>query len=210
MMRILLLIPALVVALACEPINGLEGTGPGGGENGGGVDPEDIPWEEDSDGTEIWEEAFAWEPCASYVDPDGIAWPVPGATRFFAGDYDVNLEAGTFSGKEYWLLVANEHWKDTGEDDCQVVWTIEGDIGEPGCNACDFSTTVVANMNQAQSDCPNGLQSLESDWEASYDVIRLGDGSATLRFLESGNEIGDGWWSGDRVAWISEPACMWF
>ncbi len=200
----------LLLAAACEQ-NGLQGIDDTARDDTGTPDDTDVPWQQGSDGEEIWELTYEHEPCKEYIDSaDGMAYQIPGATRFFAGDYSLDEEDLTVSGKEYLLLVANPGWKDAGEDDCQVVWAISGTLEEGACPGCDYSFHLTAELNDSQSNCPAGFQDLESHFEVSYDVSLLSSGDSEFRFLDSGNLFGAGWWADERAAWISDPACYWF
>ena len=52
---------------------------------------------------------------------------VPGAAVYFSGTMVRN--GGTISGLEHAYFIANETWKDLGEDDCTVTISVSGSTG---------------------------------------------------------------------------------
>jgi len=169
----------------------------------------DAPWQEDVAAEDLWALAPAEARCEAYTDPDGVVWPIPGATSYFAGDYQVG-EDGNVRGKERWLLASNQAWRDEGEGDCMVTWAVTGTVGDPSCNSCDYSMSVQAQVIDGETDCPRGLIVGEETWAVDYDVSLLPDGRAQFRYLDSGNLLGEGYWEGARVTYLTESRCMWF
>lgn len=177
-----------------------------GNPDGDGSDA--APWEEGSDGSDIWDLVWKEDRCEGF---DGT--PVAGATSFFAGDFRVDQETGDAEGLEYWLLKANDRWQELDEEDCKVVWVVKAEVAEGSCNACDFDLIVEGTMNDALSNCPNGLQDLEAEWSERYAIIQLPDGSLIWHFVrEDGDvaEFADGFWDGTRFVFVTEPTCMFF
>jgi hypothetical protein len=134
---------------------------------------------------------------------------VAGAAVYFSGTMVRN--GGTISGLEHVFFVANEAWKDTGNDDCSINISISGSTGEPlGCPVCDISVELSATMIDSASDCPEGLQVDYESYFATYDVQQLDDGTANWFFHESGNQFATGTHTDSELQYLSDFQCQWY
>ena len=134
---------------------------------------------------------------------------IPGATRYFLGDYI--LDGGTVTGTERAVYLANDEWERLDGESCQIVWDMWGDVGgTASCATCDYSLSVSAMIVRSQTDCPDGLWVGDEDWSITYDVRLLGDGTARFYFATSGDEVGRGYHEGDEIGFTTDPACAWF
>ena len=140
-------------------------------------------------------------------DIDGT--DVPGAAVYFSGTMVRN--GGTISGLEHVYFIANETWKDLGEDDCTITISVSGSTGEPlGCAICDMSIDITATMIDSASDCPEGLQQDYESYIVSYDIQTLDDGTANWFFHESGNQFATGTHTDTELQYLSDPQCQWY
>jgi hypothetical protein len=135
--------------------------------------------------------------------------PIPGATSYFRGDFDIDGDVVT--GSEKWLLFANSSWQETGNDDCTIHWTILGTRDEPTqtCGSCDYSLSLAANVDVSLTDCPAGLWSSDQSFSTAYNV-KIVDGSAIFYFAGSGNELATGTGSNSAAAYLTEATCVYF
>ncbi len=164
----------------------------------------DTDTDADGDIPDYWEDLGAHEGCEDY---DG--YPVPGATGFFMGDFSISGEE--VSGHETWALFANQAWKDAGEDDCEILWSVSGTVGSPvACATCDLSLDLTAQVSPADSSCPEKLFEGEESFAVTYDVRVNSDGTTDFYYASSGNELG-GWYGNDhRVTYVTDGQCHWF
>lgn len=134
---------------------------------------------------------------------------VPGAAVYFSGTMVRN--GGTISGLEHAYFIANETWKDLGEDDCTVTISVSGSTGEPlGCAICDLSVEIAATMIDSASDCPEALQEDYESYIVTYDVQTLDDGTANWFFHESGNQFATGTHTDTELQYLSDAQCQWY
>jgi hypothetical protein len=135
---------------------------------------------------------------------------VPGALSTFVGAYRDN-GSGSWVGGERWVMHANQAWREAGVDDCVITWTMAAiETSPPGtCSGCDLGLDVLATLDQATTDCPEGLWEDDRSWAASYGVRRSG-AEATWVHGSSGNPLGVGAVDGDSMDFTSASACIWF
>ena len=134
---------------------------------------------------------------------------VPGAAVYFSGTMVRN--GGTISGLEHAYFIANETWKELGEDDCTITISISGSTGEPlGCSICDLSIDIAATMIDSASDCPEALQQDYESYIVSYDIQTLDDGTANWFFHESGNQFATGTHTDTELQYLSDEQCQWY
>ena len=134
---------------------------------------------------------------------------VPGAAVYFSGTMVRN--GGTISGLEHAYFIANETWKELGEDDCTVTISISGSTGEPlGCSICDLSIDIAATMIDSASDCPEALQQDYESYIVSYDIQTLDDGTANWFFHDSGNQFATGTHTDTELQYLSDEQCQWY
>jgi hypothetical protein len=153
--------------------------------------------------------------CAQFVDSDGIAYDVAGATSYFAGQYTISDE-GQVRGWEWWILFPNDTWSEaSGAQDCQIAWAVSGNVVDPGpgCPACDFGIQATARMDMSITDCidefTNYIRQDADTEDLYYDVNTLGSHDATF-YYASGNELANGPVDGDKYTWVTDSACKWF
>jgi hypothetical protein len=134
---------------------------------------------------------------------------VPGAAVYFSGTMVRN--GGTISGIENVFFVANDTWKDSGEDDCSIAISVSGSTGEPlGCSVCDLSVEISATMIDSASDCPEALMQDYESYIVTYDVQTLDDGTANWFFHESGNQFASGTHTDTELQYLSDAQCQWY
>ena len=143
-------------------------------------------------------------------DPNlGQSNDVPGAERFFTGDFTITGE--DITGVEKWVLFANEAWKDAaGAENCEIVWNVVGRTAETSnCAQCDIGLNMTATLDTQASTCIEGPEEGYELQQLAYDVFRKSDGTATWYF-PSGTILGEGFHSGDALNYATEGACIWF
>jgi hypothetical protein len=153
--------------------------------------------------------------CEQFVDTDGTAYDIPGATTYFAGKYTIT-DDGDVSAYEWMILFANDAWTEAaGAQDCQITWVVTGsvtDVGE-GCPTCDFGIVAVGRVDMQATNCIEGFtEDIRSDFDPVdlvYDVNTLGSHSATF-FYPSGREMANGPVDGENYSWVTDSACKWF
>ncbi len=137
---------------------------------------------------------------------------VPGATSYWIGDLEYTT-ADELEGYEYWALMTNPAWRETGEvsdELCVVAWEAFAITGDPvSCGTCDFSITLDAYVDAALSDCPSGLWKGEESYSVTYDV-RVTDDRSAWYFSTSGNPLGEGTASDTHLTYITDPTCVFF
>ena len=93
--------------------------------------------------------------CQEY---DGVE--IPGGTSYFLGDLCISgTSVGSeVSGQETWRIIANDTWRNAGQNSCSVVWNAIGVITEPsGCPTCTMGMTLTASIDRSLTDCPPDL-----------------------------------------------------
>lgn len=137
---------------------------------------------------------------------------VPGATSYWIGELEYVAE-DELQGYEYWALMTNPAWRETGEVDgelCVVAWESFAVLGDPvSCGTCDFSVTLDAYIDTSVSDCPSGLWKDEESYSVTYDVRVTGEDSAWY-FSASGDPLGEGKATKHYLTYISDPTCVFF
>lgn len=134
---------------------------------------------------------------------------IPGADGYFAGEYTVHGQ--TVTGRERWILFANQSWKEKGGADCVIEWNLTGQTGPVGaCGDCDLGLKVSATLSVTTTTCLEGLWKKEQKFDVAYDVKRNADGSAVFYFNQSGKQLGQGYHQGDKLNYITEHKCNWF
>ena len=139
-----------------------------------------------------------------------------GARAYFVGSLTVSGDK--VSGTEDSLIFANEKLKkakiwqtDGGSDECLVRWRLEGTTTQPlACGSCDMAVEVRANVDVTGSTCPEGLWKREKQWQETYDLRKLGDGTSLWYFHKSGKQFGQGYHAGEKMNYITDPTCQWF
>jgi hypothetical protein len=132
-----------------------------------------------------------------------------GAVSYFLGDFQLADEQWT--GTESWILYANEAWKDAGESDCRVVWSIIAEEVSPSeCSDCDLGLQLEASIDDAQTDCPEDIYEGDEQFEANYDVQRSEDGTSSWYFAETGSLLGEGYHGPEALNYLSALQCLWF
>ncbi|MBN2799586.1 MAG: hypothetical protein JXX28_10600 [Deltaproteobacteria bacterium] len=153
------------------------------------------------------------EGCNGANDSDGNYHDIAGATTYWVGNFAFNAE-GDVEGTERWVQYANPTWiaeeEDLPGEVCVITWDAFGVKGDPvACGTCDYSLTIDAYINRADSDCPDGLWADEENYSVVYDVRVVGDQS-TFYFASSGNELAVGDASDDTASYVTEGACKWY
>ena len=157
-------------------------------------------------------------PTSSHIDPATLSntncqdvggTPVAGAEVYFAGTF--GIDGDVISGVEAIYFMANESWKENGEDDCQILLQVSGNFTDPGtCTACDTGVSLVATIIDAQSTCPQGLQVDYESLVEKYAIQRLEDGTANWFFHSSGNQFASGTHTDTSLQYISDFQCQWY
>ncbi len=143
------------------------------------------------------------------ADVDGI--PVEGATSYFYGELAQESLNGSWSGSETWLLFSNPSWKATGQDDCQIVWSILADEVSPStCSQCDIGLLVQANLIAGETSCPESLYAGLEEFSVGYEISREDDGSSLWFFTDSGDSLGSGHHAEGALNYLSVHQCVWF
>lgn len=157
--------------------------------------------------SDVWDVPAPNEACE---DVDGS--PLAGATSWWIGEYDLDLDGGEGSGTEHWILYANDEWELNGGWDCSIVWSVYMSVIETGaCSTCDFGLFAEATPNASESDCPANLFDNEGvPFESTYDVRLEDDGTAMFYYADTGNLVGEGYGTTSEAAWVYEGGCVWF
>ncbi len=148
-----------------------------------------------------------------YDEEDDTEYAIPGAQRFWVGEFAIN---GTeVTGYEAEVLFANDSWvaEEPDAGDCQIVWTMTGTKGDPaGCGSCEYSLTLHAEFDAPTSNCLAALQNDTVTGNEEFDVVYNVDvnGSETTYYMESNEVLGHGTDEGGVSTYVSESACMWF
>ena len=130
----------------------------------------------------------------------------PGATGYFIGYYEL-AEDEIWYGVEQHVLFSNGGEDTLEGDSCQTTWAVTGIEGPIGsCNACQFSISVSALQDSAQSTCPESLQESGTEWSVSYDIL-IDDSSSEFYFYNSGDFMASGEGSTSFLSFISDPIC---
>ncbi len=139
---------------------------------------------------------------------------IPASTVYWVGEFV--LAGDSVSGTETWLHYANQAWRDTGADDCSVIWTGRGTIGDVvGCSTCSYSLQLSFTADLVNSSCPEGLtpaDSMDEDYsyDVTYDVLAEGSGAVRFYYPGSGNLLGEGTLQGDRLNYVTAGRCAYF
>ena len=146
---------------------------------------------------------------ANCSDVDGIQ--VPGATSFFYGSFGATDDPNTWEGVEQWILVANDAWRDAGEDDCTITWTASAERSDEAgtCADCSYGLTVAASIDLARTSCPEGLYEGSESFSVVYGVRVSGD-TADYVYAQTGNPLGSGHANENASNYLSAAACVWF
>lgn len=141
-----------------------------------------------------------------------------GAATYFYGVF--SNEDGFWSGKELWILYANdklveaESWQEaTSGTECQLYWATEAtevDPGDTSCATCDVALEVTLTLDVTLTDCPEDLYEPEASGTESYAVKYTSDTEATWYFAGSGNEFGQGYHNEGAMNFLTSKACKWF
>jgi hypothetical protein len=151
------------------------------------------------------------------IDKGGCETPGnEGARAYFVSDLKVT--GSVVSGSETWLIYANDKlkrakiWqKDGGGEECMVRWMLTGVTTTPSaCGACDTAVQIKGTVDVSGSTCPEGIWKREREWTETYDIARRSDGTALFYFHRSGKQFGQGYHSGDKMNFITDPTCQWF
>ena len=150
---------------------------------------------------------------SSKLEPGGCDnWQgndIPGARGYFWAEYEV--DGSKVTGVERWYLFANPTWKTKGGGDCIVEWRVSGETAPTGaCGDCDAGIKGLGIINQSTTTCLDGLWKKENNANYGYDIKRSADGSATWYFSKSGKRVADGYHSGNKLTFVSDPKCNWF
>jgi hypothetical protein len=172
------------------------GGGEGGGDDGGGE--VDLP--------DPRERAVYDDGCTDY---DGI--PVAGATSYFYGQFVATGTDDVWEGEEQWILLANDAWREAGEDDCVITWNVTAQrTDEAGtCGDCTYGLSLSTNIDIARTSCPEGLYEGEESFSVVYGV-RVSGETATFVYAQSGNPLGTGYATDGASNYLSEGACTYF
>jgi hypothetical protein len=157
-------------------------------------------------------------PASSHIDVSTLSnsncqdvegTPVAGAEVYFAGNF--GIDGDVIKGVEVVYFMANETWKATGEDDCQIVLQVTGNFTDIGtCTACDTGISLVATIIDSQSTCPQGLQTDYESLIETYAIQQLPDGSANWFFHSSGNQFASGSHTDESLQYLSDFQCQWY
>lgn len=132
---------------------------------------------------------------------------LPGANSYFWGEYEGSSAEGWF-GTEKFYVFANDTLKDAGGEDCEVTWVVTaGQVAPGSCSGCEVALDVSATLDS--STCGDGMAD-EASFTITYAVDQLSDGTARWFFDSSGNELGQGYWNGNGMNYLTDPSCRWF
>ena len=148
------------------------------------------------------------ESCQEY---DGV--DVAGGTSYFLGDLCISgTSVGSeVSGRETWRIIANDAWREVGQNSCSVVWNTIGVVTEPtGCPTCTIGMTLTASIDRSLTDCPPDLWTGEETLQENYDVFIADDGNLQWFFSGSGTRFASGIRQDSSLGYISDPTCVWF
>lgn len=196
---------SVVFAMGCESkletdtgVDGGTTVGEGEGEGEGEGGEPDLPDPR---------EAAVYD--AACDDFDGVE--VPAATSYFYGKYWATAETDVWEGQEQWILYANDTWREYGEDDCIITWSMSAvrSDGAGTCGTCAYGLTVSAQIDLANTSCPEGLYEGAESFEAVYGVEVNGD-AATYFFATSGTELGTGYATEGGSNYLSTATCTYF
>ena len=128
--------------------------------------------------------------CWGSYTSDGNPYCVPGATGYWYGTFNLTgtSEGDQATGTEKWILLSNDTWTATDEGgDCEVVWTVVGNVTAPGaCATCQMGLSLTASINRGATTCPQGVWAGEETMQESYNVYLGNDGSSIWYFGWSG------------------------
>lgn len=145
---------------------------------------------------------------------DAYQWDLAhGTTSFFAGHYAI--DGNSVLGNEFWIHFTNPNMEALGYSDCEIVWTVVGEIGDP-VNIGSYSMSLTAVIDEEASNCmPNAEGDTfavgEDLWEETYDVIEAGD-TVTLLYTgsQAGTQVGTGQINNGVMSWLSDNSCNYF
>ncbi len=206
----LLFLGLFTVAACSSKLPDANDTGAGAAGSGSGADGGNGEGGEDGPGVEDLPDPradVAFD--ADCTDVDG--YPVPGATSFFYGGFGATADSDVWEGEEQWILVANDAWREAGEDDCAITWNVVAERSDEAgaCGDCAYGLTVAASIDLARSSCPEGLYEGSENFSVVYGV-RVSDGAAEYVYAQNGNPLGTGHANENASNYLSAAACVWF
>ena len=149
--------------------------------------------------------------CWGSYTSDGSPYCVPGATGYWYGTFNLTGTSvgDQATGTEKWILLSNDTWAATDEGgDCEVVWTVVGNVVAPGaCATCQIGLSLTASINREATTCPQGVWAGEETLQESYNVYLGSDGSSTWYFGGSGSQFAIGEQDGNSMNYLSDGAC---
>ena len=106
-------------------------------------------------------------------------------------------------------MLSNDTWAATDEGgDCEVVWTVVGNVTAPGaCATCQIGLSLTASIDRGSTTCPQGVWAGEETMQESYNVYLGSDGSSIWYFGGSGTQFAVGELDGNAMNYLSEGAC---
>lgn len=129
-----------------------------------------------------------------------------GANSYFWGVFEGTPEEG-WEGEERWYLFANDTAKDGGFNDCEVVWAVAASPTSPsGCPTCEQGVALSASLRD--NTCSSDLQ-VDQSYSVDYAVDLAESGDSTWYFA-SGKELGNGYWNGGAMSYLTDASCRWF
>jgi hypothetical protein len=148
--------------------------------------------------------------CWGSYTSDGDPYCVPGATGYFYGTFELTGTSvgDQATGTEKWILFSNDTWAgNTGGGDCEVVWTVVGNVTAPtSCSNCQIGLALTASINRGETTCPQGVWAGEETMQEAYDVY-WGPTGSNWYFSGSGTQFAVGEQSGSSMNYISEGSC---
>jgi hypothetical protein len=149
------------------------------------------------------------------ISPEGLCKGLNGADLAGAERYlklDLQIDGSQVTGTETLLLYANTMWSKNGGADCQMVWSLRGELIEPhGCSTCKSAVQVRAIADVEANSCPEAMFEEDGgDFESAYDLNLLEDGTARIHFSRNGKLWAEGYHLGGHVIGTSDPDCVWF
>ena len=146
--------------------------------------------------------------CWGSYTSDGNPYCVPGATGYFYGTFDLTgtSEGDQATGTEKWILFSNDTWGATTDGgDCEVVWTVVGNVTTPSaCANCQIGLALTASINRNATTCPQGSGLVLK--QCRKHTTSFGSNRNNLVF-RSATQFAVGGQSGNAMNYLSEAAC---
>ncbi len=135
---------------------------------------------------------------------------VAGATSYYVGD--LFADGDRWTGTESWRLFATSEWEAAGGGDCVAIWDVTGRTvaGGGACGSCAFSIELSMSLDTGATTCPGDLTAGAESFSITYAVEERAGGAAGVYFAGSGNPLGTGVLTPERLSYVTEAACRWF